>query len=78
VVNSAFAGDLSNFGMQNVVDCVVKRGAFAVKAWLKTPANSARLKQAKSLYLFRFLSRCAMEMQLRRSAPARMGMMPNL
>ena len=52
MVNSAFAGDLSNFGMQNVVDCVVKRGAFAVKAWLKTPANSARLKQAKSFVPF--------------------------
>jgi hypothetical protein len=37
-----FAGDLSISAVQNVVNCVVKRGGVMVKVWLETTANRLR------------------------------------
>jgi hypothetical protein len=36
-----FVGGFAVFGVQNVVKCVVKRGGFVVKVWLKDAANRA-------------------------------------
>jgi len=35
-----FAGGFANFGVQNVVFCVVNRGEFVVETWLEMTANS--------------------------------------
>jgi hypothetical protein len=47
----AFAGGFADFGVQNVVYCVVNRGGFVVKTWLETAANSmAKIFQLFKIY----------------------------
>jgi hypothetical protein len=42
VVEGLFAGGFAKFGVQNVVNRLVKRGGVVVKVWLKTTANRHR------------------------------------
>jgi hypothetical protein len=46
-----FCRGFADFGVQNVVYCVVNRGGFVVKTWLETAANS----MAKIFQLLRFI-----------------------
>jgi hypothetical protein len=56
VVKCFFSGGFTISGVQNVVNCVVKRGGVVVKAWLKTTPNQTAKNTPTFAYFFDFFA----------------------
>ena len=54
MVEGVFAGGFAIFGVQNVVNWLVKRGGVVVKVWLETTAKSFAKNMPPFCTFFRF------------------------